>query len=87
MAPEIMRSDTSQLILQLKALGIKNLLTYDYLTPPSKENFIRSLEVLYSLGALDNQAQLTPDIGLKLVEIPIDPRMAACILNSSTFSY
>ena len=67
----------------MKALGIRNLLTFDYLSPPSKENFIRSLEVLYSLGAIDDEAQLTPDIGLKLVEMPIDPRMAAAILNSS----
>jgi ATP-dependent RNA helicase DDX35 len=71
------------LILQLKALGIRNLLNFDYLSAPSKENFIRSLEVLYTLGALDDHGQLTEDIGLKLVEMPIDPRMAACILNSS----
>ncbi|CDW88583.1 mrna splicing factor rna helicase [Stylonychia lemnae] len=83
MKPEIQRSDTSHLILQLKALGIRNLLTFDYLSPPSKENFIRSLEVLYSLGAIDDTAQLTQDIGMKLVEMPIDPRMAAAILNSN----
>jgi HrpA-like RNA helicase len=56
MKPEIQRSDTSQLILQLKALGIRNLLNFDFLCPPSKHNFIRSLEVLYSLGALDDEA-------------------------------
>lgn len=55
MMPEIQRSDTSMLILQLKALGIRNLVGFDFLSPPSKENFIRSLEVLYSLGALDDQ--------------------------------
>ena len=71
------------LILQLKALGIRNIVGFDFLSPPSKENFIRSLEVLYSLGAIDDTGQLTPDIGLKLVELPIDPRMAAAILNSS----
>jgi ATP-dependent RNA helicase DDX35 len=75
------------LILQLKALGIRNLLNFDFLSPPSKHNFIRSLEVLYSLGALDDEAQLTKDIGLKLVELPIDPRMAATILNSSKLIY
>jgi HrpA-like RNA helicase len=56
MKPEIQRSDTSYLILQLKALGIRNLLNFDFLSPPSKENFVRSLEVLFSLGALDDQA-------------------------------
>jgi ATP-dependent RNA helicase DDX35 len=71
------------LILQLKALGIRNIVGFDFLSPPSKENFIRSLEVLYSLGAIDDTGQLTTDIGLKLVELPIDPRMAAAILNSS----
>jgi HrpA-like RNA helicase len=54
--PEIQRSDTSFLILQLKALGIRNLLTFDYISAPSKENFVRSLELLYTIGALDDQA-------------------------------
>jgi len=81
--PEIQRSDTSMLILQLKALGIRNIIGFDFLSPPTKENFIRSLELLYSLGAIDDAGQLTQDIGLKLVELPIDSRMAAAILNSS----
>jgi HrpA-like RNA helicase len=40
-------------------LGIRNLVAFDFISPPSKENFVRSLEVLYSLGALDEQGQLT----------------------------
>jgi len=37
---------------------------------------------LYSLHAIDKQGQLTEDIGWKISEIPIDPRLAVMLLIS-----
>ena len=39
--------------LQLKALGIKDILHFDFPTPPPAENLMRALELLFALGALD----------------------------------
>ncbi|PHT68510.1 TGACG-sequence-specific DNA-binding protein TGA-2.1 [Capsicum annuum] len=42
---------------QLKALGINNILGFDWQASPSAESMIRALEVLYSLGVLDDDGK------------------------------
>ncbi|PHU03179.1 Transcription factor HBP-1b(c38) [Capsicum chinense] len=42
----------------LKALGINNILGFDWPASPSAESMIRALEVLYSLGVLDDDGKL-----------------------------
>ena len=68
-APEVCRSDVSLFILQLKALGIDNILRFDFMTPPPSKMLERGLEFLYSLGALDNMGRLTKDLGIKMAEV------------------
>lgn len=58
-------------ISQLKALGIDNILGFDWPASPSPEAMIRALEVLYSLGALDDDAKLTSPLGFQVAEIPL----------------
>jgi len=41
--PEIARCDPTMLLLQLKGLGVKNLLEFEYLQAPSVENISNSL--------------------------------------------
>ncbi|KAL8898608.1 MAG: hypothetical protein Q9192_002000 [Flavoplaca navasiana] len=81
--PEIQRSNLAPTILQLKALGIDNVLRFDYLTPPPSELIIRGLELLYSLGALDDYAKLTRPLGLCMAELSIEPMMARVLLSAS----
>lgn len=57
--------------LQLKALGIDNILGFDWPASPSPEAMIRALEVLYSLGILDDDAKLTSPTGFQVAEIPL----------------
>ncbi|KAL8911123.1 MAG: hypothetical protein Q9171_003661 [Xanthocarpia ochracea] len=83
--PEIQRSNLAPIILQLKALGIDNVLRFDYLTPPPSEVVIRGLELLYSLGALDDYAKLTRPLGLRMAELSIEPMMARVLLSASGF--
>ena len=58
--PEIQRTNLSSVVLQLKALGVKDVLGFDFMDPPSKASLLRSLELLLALGALDNTGELTP---------------------------
>ena len=58
-------------ISQLKALGIDNILGFDWPASPSPEAMIRALEVLYSLGVLDDDAKLTSPTGFQVAEIPL----------------
>jgi ATP-dependent RNA helicase DDX35 len=83
--PEIQRSNLAPMILQLKALGIDNIARFEYLTPPPAELVVRALEMLYSLGALDDYAKLTRPLGLRMAEISLEPMMAKVLLSAPTF--
>ncbi|RPB05101.1 P-loop containing nucleoside triphosphate hydrolase protein [Choiromyces venosus 120613-1] len=83
--PEIQRSNLAPVLLQLKALGIDNVVRFDFITPPPSELMVRALELLFSLGALDDYARLTKPLGLRMAEMPVDPMTAKILLNSVTF--
>ena len=83
--PEIQRSNLAPAILQLKALGIDNIARFDFLTPPPAELVIRALELLYSLGALDDYAKLTRPLGMRIAELAVEPMMAKVLLTSPKF--
>ncbi len=85
--PEVQRVNTAYLILQMKALGIRNILDFEFLSPPSEENVVNSLELLYALGALDERTELTKEIGYKLVEFPLDPKLGTTLLRSNDDKY
>eukprot|EP01027_Heterolobosea_sp_BB2_P018679 GEZU01026281.1.p1 GENE.GEZU01026281.1~~GEZU01026281.1.p1 ORF type:complete len:648 (-),score=93.75 GEZU01026281.1:63-2006(-) len=80
--PEIQRSNLMGIILQLKALGIDDVLHFDFISPPPSESMIRALEILYSLGALDDFAKLTDPIGTQMAEFPVEPMLAKMLLAS-----
>lgn len=77
--PELARSDLSLLVLQLKSLGIQNVLRFDWMTAPSAAMLERALEFLYCLGALDDEGKLTKPLGVRMAEMPVDPMMAKIV--------
>ncbi|PRP85251.1 putative ATP-dependent RNA helicase DHX35 isoform 1 [Planoprotostelium fungivorum] len=77
--PEMQRTNLTPVVLCLKSMGIDNILHFDFMTPPPVGNLIRSLEILYSLGALDNDAKLTTPVGTTMAEFPVDPYMAKIV--------
>lgn len=83
--PEIQRSNLVSSVIQLKALGIDNILGFDWLASPSSEAMIRALEVLYSLGVVDSDAKLTSPDGFQVAEIPLDPMISKTILASNHY--
>lgn len=84
--PEIQRSNLAPLILQMKLLGIDNIARFDFLTPPPAQLLIRGLELLYSLGALDDYAKLTSPLGRRIAELAVDPMMAKVLLSAPSFN-
>ncbi|ESZ98226.1 ATP dependent RNA helicase [Sclerotinia borealis F-4128] len=84
--PEIQRSSLAPTILQLKALGIDNIVRFPFLTSPPAELIIRALELLYSLGALDTYAKLTKPLGTRMAELAVEPMMAKTLLSASSFN-
>ncbi|KAF6825369.1 helicase associated domain-containing protein [Colletotrichum plurivorum] len=83
--PEIQRTNLAPFILQLKALGIDNVLRFNFLSPPPAELMAKALELLYSLGALDEYAKLTKPLGYRMAEIAVEPMMAKTLLSAASF--
>lgn len=83
--PEIQRSNLAPFILQLGALGITNFLRFNFLTPPPAELMSRALEILYSLGALDDYCKLTRPLGMRMAELAVEPMMAKTLLSATLF--
>ncbi|KAI4999792.1 hypothetical protein ZWY2020_004381 [Hordeum vulgare] len=76
---EIQRTNLANVVLLLKSLEVKNLLDFDFMDPPPKENILSSMYQLWMLGALNNVGGLT-NLGWKMVEFPLDPTLAKMLL-------
>ena len=83
--PEIQRSNLAPIVLQLKALGIDNIVRFNFITSPPSQLLMRALELLYSLGAVDDYAKLTKPLGARMAELSVEPMMAKVLL--SAFNY
>jgi ATP-dependent RNA helicase DDX35 len=84
--PEIQRNNLAALVLQLKALGVDEILNFDFISSPPSEIMIRSLELLYSLGAIDDYCKLTNPLGIQISEFPVDPKLAKMLLISGSMN-
>ncbi|CAP73949.1 uncharacterized protein PODANS_2_13020 [Podospora anserina S mat+] len=80
--PEIQRTSLSSVVLQLKALGIDDLLNFDFLDPPPTELLIKSLNLLYALGALNSAGALTR-VGRQMGEFPAEPMLAKALIAAT----
>ncbi|KAG5747957.1 hypothetical protein H9Q70_009383 [Fusarium xylarioides] len=77
--PEIQRTNLNGVVLQLKSLGINELLDFDFMDPPSKDSLIGALNQLYALQALNHHGELTK-VGRQMAEFPTDPLLAKAVL-------
>lgn len=68
-------------VLQLKKLGIDDLVHFDFMDPPAPETLMRALELLNYLAALDDDGNLT-DLGAVMAEFPLDPQLAKMLIAS-----
>ncbi|KAG9290544.1 hypothetical protein G9A89_020914 [Geosiphon pyriformis] len=82
--PEILRSNLGSVVLQLKKLGIEDLVHFDFMDPPAPETLMRALELLNYLGALDDDGNLTPD-GHIMAEFPLDPQLSRMLIDSPKY--
>ncbi|OAG09930.1 P-loop containing nucleoside triphosphate hydrolase protein [Paraphaeosphaeria sporulosa] len=79
--PEIQRQNLSNTILMLKAMGINDLLHFDFMDPPPTNTMLSALEELYGLGALDDEGLLTR-LGRQMADFPMDPTLSKALIRS-----
>jgi ATP-dependent RNA helicase DHX8/PRP22 len=79
--PEIQRTNLGNVVLQLKAMGINDLLGFDFMDPPPVATLIGAMESLHALGALDDEGLMTR-LGRKMAEFPLEPNLSKMLLLS-----
>ena len=77
--PEIRRLELSGALLTLKASGIDDLENFPWVERPEVKSFIRGMQLLHDLGALDRQHKLT-STGRRMASFPTHPRYARMLL-------
>ena len=83
--PEILRSNLGAVVIQLKKLGIDDLVHFDFMDPPAPETLMRALELLNYLAALDDDGNLT-ELGAIMAEFPLDPQLAKMLIASCEYN-
>lgn len=82
--PEVLRSNFASTVLELKRVGIKDLVHFDLMDPPAPETLMRALEELNFLACLDDEGELT-QMGRLASQFPLDPSLAVMLISSPEF--
>ena len=83
--PEIRTTRLDSVVLQLKTLGVKSILGFQFIDTPPVESVMRAMETLYHLGAIDSDGNLT-DLGKIMSALPLDPTISKMVIASSRFN-
>jgi len=59
-------------VLLLKAMGINDLINFEFMDPPPVQTLVSALETLYNLECLDDEGLLTK-LGRLMAEFPLEP--------------
>ncbi|GLT27624.1 hypothetical protein SLA2020_026080 [Shorea laevis] len=84
--PEIKRCNLSNVILQLKALGVDDIFGFDFMEKPSRAAIVKSLEQLFLLGALTDDCKLSNPVGYQMARLPLDPIYSKALILASQFN-
>lgn len=79
--PEIQRTNLASTVLQLKAMGINDLIKFDFMDKPPAESLVAAMELLYYLEALDDEGLLTR-VGRRMAEFPLEPNLSKILIMS-----
>jgi pre-mRNA-splicing factor ATP-dependent RNA helicase DHX15/PRP43 len=82
--PEILCSNLAMTVLQLKKLGVEDLVHFDLMDPPAPETLMRALEELNYLACLDDEGELTA-LGRLASQFPLDPTLGVMLITSPEF--
>ena len=80
--PEIVRTNLGSVILQMLHLRIGDIRDFPFIDPPDSRLISDGYKLLEELQAVNSAGKMTP-LGKKLVSLPVDPRLARMILESS----
>ena len=83
--PEIEEADLAPMVLDTAAFGESDAETLPWLTMPPRAGVFKAKELLMSLGAIDENGNITP-IGKRMAALPCHPRIARMILATTNLT-
>jgi ATP-dependent helicase HrpA len=79
--PEILRTNLAAVLLQMAALRLGDVENFPFLDPPDRRSVRDGVALLQELGAFDAAGAIT-DVGRRLAQLPVDPRLGRMILQA-----
>ncbi|CAI9103779.1 OLC1v1002330C1 [Oldenlandia corymbosa var. corymbosa] len=84
--PEMLRMPLVELCLQIKLLSLGRIKPFllKALEPPSEETIASAISLLYEVGAIEGEEQLTP-LGYHLAKLPVDVLIGKMLIYGGIF--
>jgi len=80
--PEILRLDLARTLLDLRAWGLAGWHELPWLDPPPPAALARAERLLVLLGALDPEHDRLTATGRRMLELPVEPRLARLLVEA-----
>ncbi len=77
--PEVKRLDLAEVVLTLKASGVREVANFRWLEAPDAKSLERAEVLLLDLGATDGDGGIT-ELGRRMLAFPVHPRYARMLL-------
>ncbi len=81
--PEIHRVDLSGTVLALHSWGINDARTFGWFDSPSADRLAAAERLLTLLGAVDGEPPRITEMGRRMLELPVHPRLARLLLATA----
>jgi len=78
----VARTNLAHVVLQLKAIGLHDVASLEWLDPPEPLALRRALRLLFLLGALDVDGALTAH-GRSMARLPLEPSLGCMLLAAA----
>lgn len=82
-APEVQRLDLAEAALELHAVGVLDLATFDWFDPPAPPVLAAADALLRRLGAIDSGGGVTA-LGRRMLRLPLHPRLARIVAEGES---
>lgn len=77
--PEIRRSSLLSIVLQMRSLHVKDVLSFEFMDMPKRSAVVKAEEILRILRAVNPAGEITK-LGMRLTDFPIEPMPAMVLL-------
>jgi HrpA-like RNA helicase len=79
---DVQRCGMGAVVLQLKALGVHDVLGFPFIERPPTRALRQAMRQLYTLGALGSKGELTK-LGRQMSALPLEPTLAKMLLTAA----